>query len=116
MFKLKNGDKVIIIAGKEKGKKGKIIKIFKKKRKVHVKNINIVKKHFKKKNININNNNYKIIFKESKIDISNVSIEDPILKCPTKIKIKKLNNGNKIRICKKSNTILVDKKKKIKLN
>ncbi|WGH26651.1 MAG: 50S ribosomal protein L24 [Candidatus Shikimatogenerans bostrichidophilus] len=110
MFKLKKGDKIIIIAGKNKGKKGKIIKILNKKKKVYIKNINFIKKHIKKKNINKKEKG-KIILKESKIDISNVAIEDPKLKCSTKIKIKKLNNGNKIRICKKSNTILVEKKK-----
>ncbi|WOX79422.1 KOW motif-containing protein [Candidatus Shikimatogenerans bostrichidophilus] len=81
MNKIKIGDKVIIISGKEKGKRGKIMRIIK--NKVYVKGI--VKKI---------------------IDISNISIEDPKLKCRTKIKIKKLKNGKKIRICKKSNTIL----------
>ncbi|WGH26117.1 MAG: 50S ribosomal protein L24 [Candidatus Shikimatogenerans bostrichidophilus] len=113
MFKFKKGDNIIIISGKNKGKRGIIEKINNKKKKVYIKNINIIKKHIKKNKINKIG---KIIFKLSKIDISNISIEDPKLKIITKVGIKYIN-GKKYRICKKSKTILYDnllyKKKKI---
>ncbi|MDH3003715.1 MAG: 50S ribosomal protein L24 [Candidatus Shikimatogenerans sp. JK-2022] len=102
MNKLKKGDIVKIISGKNKGSIGPILKIVKNKN-VYVKNINLIKKHLNKRN----NKKGKIIFKESKIDISNVSFIDPKFKCITKIGIKKKNN-KKIRYCKKSKILIND--------
>ncbi|WGH28140.1 MAG: 50S ribosomal protein L24 [Candidatus Shikimatogenerans bostrichidophilus] len=111
-LKLKKGDKVKIITGKYKGKIGNILKVLRKTKKIYVKGINIVKKHIKKKD---NNNIGKIYFKESIIDISNVSIIDPKIGCISKIGIKYYKN-KKVRYCKKTNNILKDnilyKKKK----
>lgn len=103
MLKFKIGDNIIIIAGKYKGKKGKINKIFKKENKVNVSCLKSIKR-FVKKNKKNNIKGY-IIIKLSKINISNISIEDPKLKTITRIGFK-IINGKKVRICKKSKTIL----------
>ncbi|MDH3004432.1 MAG: 50S ribosomal protein L24 [Candidatus Shikimatogenerans sp. JK-2022] len=96
MLKFKKGDKIIIISGKYKNKKGIIEKIFKKENKVIIKNIGLIKKYFKKN---------KILIKKYKFDISKISIIDPKLKIKTKIGFKYIN-GKKYRFCKKSNIIL----------
>ena len=65
---LKNGQEVLIICGKDKGKKGEIIEVFKKKNKVKVKGINIIKKHEK----TTKEKKGGIISKENFIDVSNL--------------------------------------------
>ena len=97
-MKLKTGDKVIVIAGSNKGKEGKIIK--KLEDKVIIEGVNLRKKHLKPKN---NNGNGEIIETEAAIHVSNVMLVDPKTKKPTKVKIEKDSKGNKVRISKKSN-------------
>ena len=98
MRKLKTGDKVIVVAGSNKGKEGKITKILDSK--VIVEGVNIVKKHLKPKN---NNGTGEIVEVEAPIHASNVMLVDPKTKKPTKVKIEKDSKGKKIRISKKSN-------------
>ena len=97
-MKLKTGDKVVVIAGSNKGKEGKITKVLDDK--VIVEGVNIAKKHLKPKN---NNGTGEIVEVERPIHRSNVMIVDPKTKKPTKIKIDFDKNGKKIRISKKSN-------------
>ena len=96
-FKLKKGDEVIVLAGKDKGKTGKIIKILPKKMKAIVSEINKVKKNKKPDNDQPGG----IIDKELPMHISNLSFYDPELKKGIKIGYK-LKNDNKIRINKSS--------------
>ena len=97
-MKLKTGDKVVVIAGSNKGKEGKITKILDDK--VIVEGVNLRKKHLKPKN---NNGTGEIVEVERPIHRSNVMIVDPKTKKPTKIKVEFDKNGKKIRISKKSN-------------
>lgn len=97
-MKLKTGDKVVVVAGSNKGKEGKITKILDSK--VIVEGVNIVKKHLKPKN---NNGTGEIVEVEAPIHASNVMLVDPKTKKPTKVKIEKDSKGKKIRISKKSN-------------
>ena len=98
MKRLKTGDKVVVIAGSNKGKEGKITKLLDDR--VIVEGVNIEKKHLKPKN---NNGNGEIIETEAPIHASNVMLLDPKTKKPTKVKMEKDNKGKKIRISKKSN-------------
>ena len=98
MRKLKTGDKVVVVAGSNKGKEGKITKILDSK--VIVEGVNVVKKHLKPKN---NNGTGEIVEVEAPIHASNVMLVDPKTKKPTKVKIEKDSKGKKIRISKKSN-------------
>ncbi len=96
-MKLKTGDKVIVIAGSNKGKEGKIIK--KLEDKVIIEGVNLRKKHLKPKN---NNGTGEIVETEAPIHASNVMIADPKTKKPTRIGHEIDKNGKKIRISKKS--------------
>ena len=98
----KTGDKVCVIAGKDKGKEGKIIKTLAKENKVVVENVNVVKKHQKGNGQTPGG----IVDVESPIHASNVMIIDPKTKKPTRIGHKIDKDGKKIRISKKSNSSL----------
>ncbi len=98
-MKLKKTDKVIVIAGKDKGKQGKITKILRKQNKIVVEKINMRTKHIKKSQ---NKAGEKITF-EAPIDASNVMLICPQTGKRTRIGYKKLENGKKERISKKSN-------------
>jgi len=96
-FKLKKGDEVIVLAGKDKGKTGKIIKMIPKQMKAIVSEINRVKKNQKPDN----NQPGGIIDKEMPMSISNLSFYDPSQKKGVKIGYK-FENNKKIRINKSS--------------
>ena len=95
----KVGDKVVVIAGKDKGKEGKIIKTLKNDNKVVVEGINMVTKHVKP---SAQNENGGIIKVEAPIYASNVMILDPKTKKRTRIAHEIDENGKKHRISVKS--------------
>ena len=95
----KVGDKVVVIAGKDKGKEGKIIKTLKNDNKVVVEGINMVTKHVKP---SAQNENGGIIKFEAPIHASNVMILDPKTKKRTRIAHEIDENGKKHRISVKS--------------
>ena len=98
---LKVGDKVIVIAGKEKGKEGKIISI--KNDRVVVEGVNLVKKHVKP---NGQDQTGGIVEKEAALHISNVMIIDPKTKTRTRIAQEIDKDGKKVRISSKSKSKL----------
>ena len=95
----KTGDKVVVIAGKDKGKEGKILSVLRKENRVVVENVNMVKKHVKGNGQTAGSINEV----ESSIHASNVMIIDPKTKKPTRIGHSTDKKGKKIRIAKKSN-------------
>tara|TARA_B100000886_G_C20333832_1_gene453573 strand:+ start:599 stop:913 length:315 start_codon:yes stop_codon:yes gene_type:complete len=96
-FKLKKGDEVIVLVGKDKGKTGKIVKMLPKVMKAVVSEINKVKKNQKPDN----NQPGGIVDKEMPIHISNLSFYDPLSKKGVRIGFK-LDKNKKIRINKSS--------------
>ncbi len=96
----KTGDKVIVIAGKDKGKTGKINQILRKDNRVIVEGINVIKKHQKPDS---NNETGGIIEREASIHISNIMMVDPKTGKNTRIGHNTDKNGKKVRISKKSN-------------
>ena len=96
-FKLKKGDEVIVLTGKDKGKTGKIVRMLPKRMKAIVSEINTAKKNQKPDN----NQPGGIVNKDMPIDISNLSFYDPELKKGVKIGYK-LNKDEKVRINKSS--------------
>ena len=94
-FKLKKGDDVLVLTGKDKGKTGKIIKMLPKDEKAIVSEINRVKKNQKPDN----NQPGGIVDKEMPIHISNLSLFDAKSKKPIKIGYK-INNSKKVRVNK----------------
>ena len=103
-LKLKKGDKVIVITGKDKGKTGEITKVFVKENKVLVSGINMAKRHTKPSQENAGG----IISKEMPIHISNVAFVDPKTSKATRLGIKVDKDGRKVRVAKKSGEV-VDK-------
>ena len=98
----KTGDKVVVIAGKDKGKSGKILKTLARENKVIVEGVNVVKKHQKANG----QTSGAIIDMEAPIHASNVMIEDPKTKEPTRIGHSTNKDGKKITVTKKSNSSL----------
>lgn len=92
---LKKGDKVVVVAGNDKGKEGIIQKVVRAKNKVIIENINVVKKHHAK------GQGVGTFDKELGIDSSNVMLLDPETNKPTRIGYD-FKDGKKIRISKSS--------------
>lgn len=101
-MKLKLNDQIQVIAGKDKGKKGTIMKVLSKHNKIVVEKINIKTKHIKK---TAQKAGEKIQF-EAPIDASNVAVLCPSCNKRTRVGYKKLENNKKQRICKKCNESL----------
>ena len=104
---LKVGDKVVVIAGKDKGKEGKIIKTIKKANKVVVEGINMVTKHVKPSQADPEGG---IITVEAPIDASNVAYYDTKAKEIVKLGYK-FEDGKKVRVNKKTGAVIENKKK-----
>jgi large subunit ribosomal protein L24 len=98
MKKIKLNDQVEIIAGKDKGMVGKVIKAFRDTDMVIVEKVNMIKRHTKPNTVNQQGG---IIEKESSIDASNVMLLCPKCSKATRVGFKILDDGAKVRICKK---------------
>ncbi|MBO7484190.1 MAG: 50S ribosomal protein L24 [Alphaproteobacteria bacterium] len=103
-MKIKKGDKVIVITGKDKGKTGEVTKVLVQENKVIVSGINIAKRHTKPSQESAGG----IISKEMPIHISNVAYVDPKTNKATRLGIKMDKDGRKVRVAKKSGEV-VDK-------
>ena len=101
-MRIKKGDKVIVIAGREKGKEGTITKVLPKEEKVIIGGVNMVKKHVKPNQAEPEG---KITEKEAPIHVSNVALIDPKTKTATKVKYE-IKDGKKVRVAKKSSTVI----------
>ncbi|MDI9258889.1 MULTISPECIES: 50S ribosomal protein L24 [Alicyclobacillus] len=102
-MRVKTGDKVVVIAGKDKSKQGRILKVYPKEGRVVVEGVNIVKRHTKP---NPQHPEGGIVEKEAPIHVSNVMIVDPKTGEPTRVGYKFLEDGRKVRYAKKSGEIL----------
>jgi len=101
-MKIRKGDNIIVLAGKDRGKEGKVIKAIPTEGKVVVEGVHIVKKHQKSRQ---QGKSGEIIEKAMPIDVSNVAIIDPKTKKPTRIGYE-IRDGKKVRIAKKSGEIV----------
>tara|TARA_B100001113_G_scaffold114674_1_gene93382 strand:+ start:19963 stop:20280 length:318 start_codon:yes stop_codon:yes gene_type:complete len=103
MNKIKKGDSVIVIAGKDKGKKGEIIRLLEND-KCLVSAINMAKKHTKPNpNKGIEGG---ILEKEMPIELSNLMIFNPVTKKRDRVGFKKLESGKKVRIYKSNREVI----------
>jgi len=99
--KIKKGDQVRVVSGKEAGKSGKVIRVDREHGKVFVERLNMMKKHTKphpKKNPQGG-----IIEREAPIDISNVMLVCPACGQPTRVGYRVLDDGGKVRVCRRDN-------------
>jgi len=98
MLKIKKGDKVEIIAGKDRGKRGEVLSVSPADKTVTVKKLNMVTKHIKPKQAGQSGERITV---ESAIDISNVALVCPHTDKPTRVGFS-VKNGTKVRVSKKS--------------
>ena len=98
-MKIKKGDTVVVIAGRDKGAKGKVIVAFPRQDKVLVEGVNRVKKHEKIRTTQRGSKTGGIVTQEAAIHISNVQIVDSEGK-PTRIGYRRDENGQKVRIAR----------------
>jgi large subunit ribosomal protein L24 len=94
---VKKGDQVVVLSGKDKGKKGKVMRSFPAEGKVMVEGINIVKKHTKPKQ-RVQGG---IQEQPAPIQSSNLMVICPACKAPTRLGSKQLKDGTRVRACKK---------------
>ena len=99
---VKKGDNVVVIAGKEKGKTGKVLEVFPKNNKVLVDGVNIVTKH---KRARTQNEKSEIVKQSAPMEASNVMVVCSVCGKATRIVHKEIN-GKSVRICKKCNASL----------
>lgn len=100
---VKKDDQVMVVAGKDKGKSGKVLRVLPDKGRVLVENLNLIKRHTRPSRTN---NEGGIIEKEAPIAISNVQLLCPGCKKPARTGIRALEDGSKVRFCKKCNEIV----------
>ncbi|WP_442602735.1 50S ribosomal protein L24 [Paenibacillus sp. KN14-4R] len=100
---VKKDDMVFVITGKDKGKKGRILAAYPRQNRVLVEGVNMVKKHTKPSQLNPQGG---IISKEAAIHVSNVMLVDPKSGKPTRVGYKTLDNGDKVRVAKKSGEVI----------
>ncbi|WP_053955654.1 50S ribosomal protein L24 [Inediibacterium massiliense] len=96
---IKKGDTVVVISGKDKGKKGKVLQAMPKKNRVIIEGVNMLTKH-QKPNAKVQQGG--IVHQEGPIHASNVMLWDAKAKAPTRVGYKILENGKKVRVSKKT--------------
>ena len=97
-LKIKKGDTVIVTTGKDRGKTGEVFEVIPADLRLKVRGVNMVKRHTKQSQTSVGG----IIEKEATIHISNVALIDPKDGKATRIGYKKLADGRKVRVAKRS--------------
>ena len=100
--RIKKGDNVMVITGKDKGKTGEVLNVLPAQQKVVVRGVNIIKRHTKPSQTAPGG----IVERENAIHLSNVALIDPTSNKATKIGFRTLEDGRKVRFSKSSNEIL----------
>ena len=100
---VRKGDTVVVVAGKERGKKGKVLRVLPEKGRVVVERINMIKKH-QRPTQKIRQGG--IIEREGAIHLSNVMLVDPASDKPTRVGMKALSDGKKVRVARRSGEML----------
>ncbi|MCG6122668.1 MAG: 50S ribosomal protein L24 [Microvirga sp.] len=100
--KLKKGDKVVVITGRDKGKTGEIVQVMPKENRALVRGVNLVKRHQRQ----TASQEAGIISKEAPLQLSNLAIADPKDGKPTRVGFKILEDGRKVRVAKRSGDLI----------
>ncbi len=96
--KVRKGDRVVVTTGRDKGKKGEVLRVYPDEGRVLISGVNVVKKHQKQ----TQSQQGGIVSKEAPINVSNVAHIDPKSGEPTRVGFKVLADGRKVRVAKKS--------------
>ncbi|MEE8296257.1 MAG: 50S ribosomal protein L24 [Hyphomicrobium sp.] len=104
-LKIKKGDHVIVLAGRDKGKHGEVVQMMPKENRALVRGVNVVRRH-QRQTASLEGG---IISKEAPIHISNLALEDPKDGKPTRVGFKFLDDGTKVRFAKRSGEVISEK-------
>ena len=99
--KIKKGDKVVVLAGRDKGRSGEVIQVMPTEERALVRGVNMVTRHQKPQGVNEGG----IISKEAPIHLSNLAVADKDGK-PTRVGFKKLDDGRKVRVAKRTGDLI----------
>jgi large subunit ribosomal protein L24 len=100
--KIKKGDKVVVLAGRDKGRKGEVIQVLPKENRALVRGVNLVKRHTRASQTSEGG----IISKEAPIQLSNLAVADPKDGKPTRVGFRVLEDGRKVRFAKRSGDLI----------
>jgi large subunit ribosomal protein L24 len=101
-LKIKKGDHVVVVTGKDKGKKGEVLKVLPQENRAIVKGVAMIRRHQRQ----TASQEGGIIAKEAAIHISNLAIEDPKDGTPTRVGYKFLKDGRKVRFARRSGEVI----------
>jgi len=96
--KIKRGDKVVVLIGRDKGRSGEVIQVMPKEERALVRGVNIVKRHQRQ----TADKEGGIISKEAPVHLSNLAVADPKDGKPTRVGFQVLEDGTKVRVAKRS--------------
>ncbi|BAF88541.1 ribosomal protein L24 [Azorhizobium caulinodans ORS 571] len=96
--KIKKGDKVVVLAGRDKGRTGEVLQVLPKEERALVRGVNVVKRHQRQ----TAQSEGGIISKEAPIHLSNIAVADPKDGKPTRVGFEVLDDGRKVRVAKRS--------------
>ena len=102
MQRIKKGDQVVVLAGKDKGRTGEVVQMMPKDNRAVVSGINMIKRHQRQ----TANAEAGIISREAPIHLSNLAIADPKDGKPSRVGFKTLEDGRKVRFAKRSGDVI----------
>jgi len=100
--KIKKGDKVVVLTGRDKGRNGEVVQVMPTEGRAVVRGVNMVKRHARQSGTQEGG----IISKEAPIQLSNIAIADPKDGKPTRVGFKVLDDGRKVRVAKRSGDLI----------
>lgn len=101
-LKIKKGDTVVVVSGRDKGKSGEVIRVIPKESRVLVRDVNMVKRHAKPTPTSPGG----MIDKEAPLHVSNVALTDPKDSKPTRVGFRILEDGRKVRFARRSGEVI----------
>ncbi len=101
-LRIKKGDNVVVVHGRDGGKRGEVLKVFPKERRVLVQGVNMVKRHTRPTSSSAGG----IVEKEMPIHVSNIAYVDPKTDQPTRVGYRLLEDGRKVRYAKRSGEVI----------
>lgn len=100
--KVKKGDKVVVLAGKDKGKRGEVLKMVAGTDRVLVQGVNVIRRHQRQTAAQQGG----IVTREAPVHVSNLALEDPKDGEPTRVGFRTLKDGRKVRFAKRSGEVI----------
>ena len=100
--KIKKGDKVVVLTGRDKGRNGEVLQVMPKEDRALVRGVNLVKRHQRQ----TAQQEGGIVSKEASVHLSNIAVADPKDGKPTRVGFKTLDDGRKVRFAKRSGDLI----------